>query len=102
MEASPSLDASIVLRTADGESHFGARAVFDPGSGAMRSDHTDAPSAVDAMPLATVRSVNGRWLFDAAPEGRISINGVVVAGGRVLIPGGEIHIAGPQAAGGGG
>jgi len=96
MEASPSLDASIVLRTAEGESHFGARAVFDPGSGAMRSDHTDAPSAVDAMPLATVRSVNGRWLFDAAPEGRISINGVVVAGARLIIPGDVINIAGSQ------
>jgi formylglycine-generating enzyme required for sulfatase activity len=96
MEASPSLDASIVLRTAEGESHFGARVVFDPGSGAMRSDHTDAPSAVDAPPLASVRSVAGRWLFDAAPEGRISINGVVVAGARLIIPGDVINIAGSQ------
>jgi formylglycine-generating enzyme required for sulfatase activity len=96
MEASPSLDASIVLRTADGESHFGARVVFDPGSGAMRADHTDAPSLVDAPPLASLRPVSGRWLFDAAPEGRISINGVAVAGARMIIPGDVINIAGSQ------
>ena len=38
MEPSPSLDATIVLRTAQGESHFGARVVIDPASGAMRAD----------------------------------------------------------------
>ena len=44
------MDATIVLRTAQGESHFGARVVIDPGSGAMRADHTDAPSGADAQP----------------------------------------------------
>lgn len=96
MEASPSLDASIVLRTAEGEAHFGARVVIDPGSGAMRADHTDAPSAVDAPPLASLRLAGGRWLFDAAPEGRISINGVPVAGARIVIPGDVINVAGSQ------
>ncbi len=96
MEPSPSLDATIVLRTAQGESHFGARVVLDPGSGAMRSDHTDAPSIVDAPPAATLRSVSGRWLFDAAPEGRIRINGVPVAGARIVIAGDVITIGGTQ------
>ena len=96
MEPSPSLDATIVLRTAQGESQFGARVVIDPGSGAMRSDHTDAPSVVEAPPLATLRSVSGRWLFDAAPEGKIRINGVQVAGARIVIAGDVITIAGMQ------
>jgi formylglycine-generating enzyme required for sulfatase activity len=96
MEASHSLDASILLRTADGESHFGPRVVIDPGSGAMRADHTDAPSPVDASPLASLRSISGRWLFDAAPEGRISINGVPVAGARIIIAGDVINVAGSQ------
>src|SRR6188474_3113868 len=96
MEPSPSLDATIVLRTAQGESHFGARVVIDPGSGAMRSDHTDAPSVVEAPPLATLRSVSGRWLFDAAPEGKIRINGVAVQGARIVIAGDVITIAGLQ------
>jgi len=96
MEPSPSLDATIVLRTAQGESHFGARVVIDPGSGAMRADHTDAPSVVDAPPVATLRVVAGRWLFDSAPEGRIRINGVPVAGARLIIAGDVITIAGTQ------
>ena len=96
MEPSPSLDATIVLRTAQGESHFGARVVLDPGSGAMRSDHADAPSIVDAPPAATLRSVSGGWLFDAAPEGRIRINGVPVAGARIVIAGDVITIGGTQ------
>src|SRR5678815_5521772 len=92
MEPSPSLDATIVLRTAQGESHYGARVVIDPGSGAMRADHTDAPSAVDAPPAAMLRSVSGRWLFDASSEGRIRINGVPVAGARLIIAGDVITI----------
>jgi len=96
MEPSPSLDATIVLRTAQGESHFGARVVIDPGSGAMRADHTDTPSGVDAPPAAVLRSVSGRWLFDASPDGRIRINGVPVAGARLIIAGDVITIAGTQ------
>ena len=62
----------------------------------MRSDHDDAPAPADAPPLATLRAVSGRWLFDAAPEGRISINGVPVAGARIVIAGDVITIAGSQ------
>jgi len=96
MEPSLSYDASIVLRTSQGESRFGARVVIDPGSGAMRADHTDAPSQVDAAPLATLRAVGGRWLFDAAPEGGVSINGVPVRGARLVISGDVVIIAGSQ------
>ena len=94
MEPSPSLDASIVLRTTQGESHYGARVIIDPESGAMRSD-TEAASP-DEAPRATLRGVGGRWLFDAAPEGRIRINGVPVAGARIIIAGDVITIAGTQ------
>jgi formylglycine-generating enzyme required for sulfatase activity len=96
MEPSPSFDASIVLRTAQGESRFGARVVLDPGSGAMRADHTDAPSLVDEAPLASLRAVGGRWLFDAAPEGGVNINGMPVRGARLVISGDVITIAGSQ------
>ena len=96
MEPSLSYDANIVLRTAQGESHFGARVVVDPGSGAMRADHTDAPSAVDAAPLAGIRAVSGRWLLDAASNGHVSINGVPIAGARIIIVGDVITIAGSQ------
>jgi len=96
MEPSPSLDASIVLRTAQGESHYGARVIIDPGSGAIQSDHVDTPSESEAPPVATLRAVGGRWLFDAAPEGRISINGMPVAGARIVIAGDVITIAGSQ------
>jgi formylglycine-generating enzyme required for sulfatase activity len=96
MEPSPSLDASIVLRNSQGEAHFGARVVIDPGSGALRTDHMDAPAVVDAPPQATLRSVAGRWLFDASTEGRIFINGVAVQGARIIIAGDVITIAGSQ------
>ena len=96
MEPSPSLDANIVLRNSQGESHFGARVVIDPGSGALRTDHLDAPSPVDAPPQASLRSVTGRWLFDASAEGRIFINGVPVQGARIIIAGDVITIAGSQ------
>lgn len=96
MEPSPSLDASIVLRNSQGESHFGGRVVIDPGSGAMRTDHLDAPAVVEAEPQATLRSVAGRWLFDASAEGRIYINGVPVQGARIIIAGDVITIAGSQ------
>src|SRR6185436_5322494 len=94
MEPSPSLDANIVLRNSQGESHFGARVVIDPGSGALRTDHLDAPAVVDAPPEASLRSVSGRWLFDASAEGRIFINGVPVQGARIIIAGDVITIAG--------
>jgi formylglycine-generating enzyme required for sulfatase activity len=96
MEPSPTYDANIVLRTAQGDAHFGARVVVDPGSGAMRADHTDAPSLVDAPPLAGIRAVSGRWLLDAASDGRVSINGVHIAGARMIIAGDVITIAGSQ------
>jgi formylglycine-generating enzyme required for sulfatase activity len=96
MEPSPSLDASIVLRNSQWESHYGARVVIDPGSGALRTDHLDAPAAVDAPPQASLRAVAGRWLFDASTEGRIFINGVPVQGARIIIAGDVITIAGSQ------
>ncbi len=96
MEPSLTYDANIVLRTEQGDSHFGARVVVDPGSGAMRADHTDAPSLVDAPPLAGIRAVSGRWLLDAASDGRVSINGVHIAGARIIIAGDVITIAGSQ------
>lgn len=96
MEPSPSVDASIALRTAQGESHFGARVIIDPASGALQSDHQDTAEAGEAPPLASLRTVAGRWLLDAAPEARISINGVPVAGARLVIAGDVITIAGKQ------
>jgi formylglycine-generating enzyme required for sulfatase activity len=96
MEPSLSFDPTIVLRSSQGEARYGARVIIDPGSGAMRSDHTDAPSPVDALPLATLRAVANRWLLDAAPEGRVSINGVGVGGARVVIAGDVVTIAGSQ------
>jgi formylglycine-generating enzyme required for sulfatase activity len=96
MEPSPAYDANIVLRTTQGDSHFGARVVVDPGSGAMRADHADAPSLVDAPPLAGIRAVSGRWLLDAASEGRVSINGVPIRGARIVIVGDVITIADSQ------
>jgi len=96
MEPSLSLDPAIVLRSSQGEARYGARVIIDPGSGAMRSDHTDAPSPVDAPPLATLRAVANRWLLDAAPEGKVSINGVQVGGARVVIAGDVVTIAGSQ------
>ncbi|HKW83013.1 MAG TPA: PEGA domain-containing protein, partial [Burkholderiaceae bacterium] len=96
MEPSLSLDPAIVLRTSQGEARYGARVIIDPGSGAMRSDHTDAPSPADAPPLATLRAVGSRWLLDAAPEGKVSINAVPVGGARVVIAGDVVTIAGSQ------
>ena len=96
MEPSPSLDATIVLRTAQGESHYGPRVVIDPDSGTMRADHTDTPSGAAAPSAAVLRSVSGRWLFDASPEGRIRINGVSVAGARLIIAGDVITIGDTQ------
>ena len=47
MEPSPSLDATITLRTEQGESHFGARATIDPASGVMQTalDHGELDAA---------------------------------------------------------
>jgi formylglycine-generating enzyme required for sulfatase activity len=95
MEPSPSLDASIVLRTSQGESRYGARVLIDPETGAMRSD-TETSSEQEAPPRATLRGVGGRWLFDAAQEGRTRINGVPVAGARIVIAGDVLTIADTQ------
>jgi len=95
MEPSLSYDASIVLRTSQDEVRYGARVVFDAGSGALRSDHIDAP-APEIQPLASLRAVSGRWLFDASAEGRVSINGVMVGGARIISAGDVLTIAGSQ------
>jgi formylglycine-generating enzyme required for sulfatase activity len=94
MEPSLSLDASVVLRSEQDESRFGARVIFDSASGAIRSDHDDAVAEGPAP--ASLRAVSGRWLFDAASESRVSINGVAVGGARVLAAGDVITIAGAQ------
>ncbi len=96
MEPSLSIDPTIVLRSSQGESRYGARVVLDPGSGSMRADHTDARSPVDAPPIASLRAVGGRWLLDAATEGRVSINGVPVGGARIVIAGDVITVAESQ------
>jgi len=95
MEPSLSYDASIVLRTSQDEVRYGARVVFDAGTGALRSDHIDAPQP-EFQPLASLRAVSGRWLFDASAEGRVSINGVTVGGARVISAGDVLTIAGSQ------
>src|SRR3954463_3602349 len=96
MEPSPSMDATISLRTAQGESHFGARALLDPVTGVMRPDHDETPADANASPQPSLRPVSGRWLLDAVAEGRVTINGVPVAGARVVIAGDVITIGGAQ------
>src|SRR4029078_9429844 len=96
MEPSPSLDATIVLRNSQGEAHYGARVIIDPGSGAMQSDHQDMPTSADGPPPASLRAASGRSLFEATPEGRFYINGVAVQGARIVIAGDVITIAGSQ------
>ncbi|HET7811118.1 MAG TPA: PEGA domain-containing protein [Steroidobacteraceae bacterium] len=96
MEPSPSLASTIVLRSTQGDAHFGARVAIDPTSGTMRPDVEDAPPDAGAPPQASLRAASGRWLLDAAPEGRISINGVAVAGARIINAGDVITVAGSQ------
>src|SRR5687767_13442834 len=94
MEPSRSIDASIVLRTAEGDARYGARVVFDAATGAMRSDLEDAVSG-EAVPLITLRSVSGRWLLETSGS-RVSVNGVPLGGARVITAGDVITIAGSQ------
>src|SRR5689334_6255438 len=94
MEPSRSLDASITLRTESGDSRYGGRVVFD-AAGAMRSD-VDSPAPADAAPQTTLRSASGRWLIDAVPESRVTINGVPLGGARVVNTGDVISISGSQ------
>src|SRR5688572_1487364 len=96
MIPSPSSSPSIVLRGLQGETRFGARVLIDPGSGALRADHTEAAGEVAALPLAVVREVSGRWLIDAAADGEVSINGVPVSGGRMLQQGDVIFVGASQ------
>jgi formylglycine-generating enzyme required for sulfatase activity len=93
VEASPSYESNVVLRTPQGESHFGARVAIDPVTGAMQALHHDV-TVDDAH--ATLRVVAGRWLLDAASGGRIAINAVPVAGARLVLAGDVITIAGSQ------
>ncbi|HUQ10817.1 MAG TPA: PEGA domain-containing protein [Steroidobacteraceae bacterium] len=94
MEPSRSLDASIILRTESGDTRYGGRVVFDAGTGTMRSD-VDSPEP-DAAPQTTLRSANGRWLIDATPESRVSINGVPLGGARVVNAGDVVTVSGSQ------
>jgi formylglycine-generating enzyme required for sulfatase activity len=94
MEPSPSYDPTIVLRTSQGEARYGARVGIDPATGTMQPE-VDAPVAGQVQP-ASLRAVAGRWLLDAIPESRLSINGVPLGGARVVIAGDVITIAGSQ------
>src|SRR5262249_52700760 len=94
MEPSRSLDASIILRTDAGDSRYGGPVVFDTATGAMRSD-VDSPAPGDAA-QTTLKSAGGRWLIDAIPESRVSINGVPLGGARVVNAGDVISVAGSQ------
>ncbi len=96
MEPSLSLDPNIILRTSQGESRFGTRVTMDPGTGAMQSDHSEGAPPADAAPHISLRAVSGRWLLDAAPGSRVSVNGVAVGGARVVIAGDVLTIAGAQ------
>ena len=95
MEPSRSLDASIILRSDAGDSRFGARVVFDPDTGAMRSE-VDATAPGEADAQTTLRLAGNRWLLDAAPGSRVSINGVPLGGARAVNAGDVISIAGFQ------
>jgi formylglycine-generating enzyme required for sulfatase activity len=96
VEPSPSYDPNIVLRTSEGESRYGARALLDPESGAMTAELTGNLPVDDGTPRALLRAVKGRWMLDAAPAARVSINGVVVGGARLVSAGDVISIAGSQ------
>lgn len=95
MEPSPSLDASITLRTAEGEQYFGGRAVIDSATGAIQTAPDELPAG-GGSPLAVLRAAAGRWVLDAPPERRISVNAMPLAGARVIIAGDVITIAGSQ------
>jgi formylglycine-generating enzyme required for sulfatase activity len=94
MEPSPSLDAAITLHSDQGEQHFGARASIDPASGAMRTVHDEV--LVGEGNHALLRAVSGRWVLDAPPEGRISVNAMALAGARVIIAGDVITVGDAQ------
>jgi formylglycine-generating enzyme required for sulfatase activity len=94
MEPFRSIDASIVLRTAEGDVRYGASVVFDAETGAMRSDLEDGIPSTE--PRTTLRPVSGRWLLEVTPESRVSVNGVMLGGARVISAGDVISIAGGQ------
>jgi formylglycine-generating enzyme required for sulfatase activity len=93
MEPSRSIDASIVLRSAQGDARFGARASFD-ADGALQSVLEE--EALAPGQATTLRAVGGRWLLEAAPESRVSVNGVPLAGARVITAGDVISVGGAQ------
>lgn len=95
MEPSLSYDPNIVVRSSQGEARYGARVVIEPATGAMQADHAEVPPTAD-VERATLRAVNGRWLLDAAPESRLSINAVPLGGARLVIAGDVVTIAGSQ------
>jgi formylglycine-generating enzyme required for sulfatase activity len=94
MEPSRAIDASIVLRTAEGDVRYGASVVFEPETGALRSELDEThPSGTR---LTSLRSTSGRWLLEATPGSRVSVNGVPLGGARVMNAGDVISIAGVQ------
>ena len=95
MEPSLSFDASIVLRTAQDEVRYRRARGDRPGSGAMRSDHVDAP-APEVPPLAALRGVSGRWLFDARRRAVSASTASRWAARRIISAGDVLTIAGSQ------
>jgi formylglycine-generating enzyme required for sulfatase activity len=96
MEPSLSIAANIVLRSSQGESRYGARALLDPRTGALTAELLEGSPADGAGPTASLRAVSGRWLLDSVPENRVSINGVAVGGARLVSAGDVITVAGSQ------
>lgn len=94
MEPSRALDAHVILRSDAGDTRYSGRVLFDAATGAMRSD-VEAP-APDAPPQTSLRATGTRWLLDAAPGARVSVNGVPLGGARVIHSGDVVSIAGIQ------
>jgi formylglycine-generating enzyme required for sulfatase activity len=96
LEPSLSIAANIVLRSSQGESRYGARALLDPRTGTLTAELLEGPPAEGAGPTASLRAVSGRWLLDSVPENRVSINGIAVGGARLVSAGDVITVAGSQ------
>ncbi len=92
MEQSLSLDPAIVLRSAQGEQRFAVRAFLDTTSAEMIAER----DAVESASTCVLHSVSGRWMLDATPGSRVSINGAAVTGARPLEPGDVLTVAATQ------
>jgi hypothetical protein len=98
MEPSPSLDATIVLRTAQGESHFGARVVIDRVPGDAVGSHR-CPLRVDAPPAALRVRSRAAGCSMPRPKGgsastacRSPAPGSIIAGDVITIAGTQLLV----------